>query len=222
MTSDPRYIIWKVESLGERICYPTCRVCEGGHTEDCGHVTPGHHPGDSVPVVPGIRSRGSKPLYTLWKCDRRCRFGGHLPGERGWVTQSAVPGVEADPGACGHVTLCIWSGRGSPCRPLTPGTGFVGGHCEYCACVTPGKGSEERCHRGYCGNVTPCAGSGGDHPACCGTVSPGAVPGRGHPGDSRHVTAGTGSGRVSTWTLWTCDSSCRVWFGGVTMKTVDV
>ena len=98
----------------------------------------------------------------------------------------------------------------------------MGGHCEDCARVTPGKGSGERCHPGYCGNVTPGEGSDGSHPAYCGTVTPGAVPGRGHPGDSRHVTAGTGSGRVSTGTLWTCDSSFRVWFGGVTVKTVDV
>ena len=130
-----------------------------------------------------------------------------------------MPGVEADPGACGHG---LGGGHHGYCRPLTPGTGFAGGHCEDFACVTPCKGSGERCHPGYCGNVTSSVESGGGHPAYCGTVTLDAVSGGGHPGDSRHVTIGTGSGRVSTWTLWTCDSSCRVWFGGVTVKTVDV
>ena len=65
---------------------------------DCGHVTP-----DEVSV--------------------RC----FLPGKSVWVTQNAVSGVEADPGACGCVKPAEVSGRW--------------GHYGECGRVNLGEGS---------------------------------------------------------------------------------
>ena len=57
------------------------------------------------------------------------------------MTQNAVSGVEADPGACG----CVKPGEVS----------WRWGHCGDCGHVTPGKGSDVGCERGDYGHITP-------------------------------------------------------------------
>ena len=72
-----------------------------GVTLDCGHLTPGAGSGERDFC-------GDCGYMTPSAGSVRC----FLPGESGRVTQNAVPGVEADPGACGCVKPGEVSGRG--------------------------------------------------------------------------------------------------------------
>ena len=102
-------------------CVPRSRV-ERDHPGYCGHMTPGAgfirwgHPGvfgHAIPDAGSVRWDIPGDCVYLFSPDTDSGMWGH-PGDCACEMQSAVSGEETDPGKCGHVSQCIWSGRGPP------------------------------------------------------------------------------------------------------------
>ena len=84
-----------------------------GMTPGAGFIRWGHPGvfGHAIPDAGSVRWDIPGDCVYLFSPDTDSGMWGH-PGDCACEMQSAVSGEETDPGKCGHVSQCTWSGRG--------------------------------------------------------------------------------------------------------------